>query len=620
MADREADGTRVPSFRLVHRSGQPPPINHIPARHCISRDAVANVHGHFHPRGLTRLRRSIGTPLFQQSASQYTHLSVTCSTRATRRLWQRMPLRVAHKWGERANHLRELEVHYPSFHPTWCMGTWVALLEGHGAARAGIARKMEEARRPEGGGSSGAASSEDQLRVEGTLLKLTFTRIEYPQPNASLRASFSHTSSTPLPPSGRPVVLPALSAVNNLPSQCTPVRVGREWRTPGIASISFDLDGTVHHNPIYITREEEEARAADVDAAPAWLLPQRLEQLRTVGCLYVPRGTDAADISALRQELVRRGCNKTFTKMPIFLGYVGGADADKRRLCSLAYLHGAVMDPLCEPEVADPTTRAFKMERDDSVATDIIAWAQAETSCVKKLVAAHAKAADTIVYRGGRGTHLAGISSDMFGERDPETQQDPVVFKLQAEEVSEEDMEQMAKIVAGMQEQWLEVTVAGAAAGENTVDNDPRSDDADHTGSLDMAARFLAKLHQVGGDIGFNMDVSLDPAAFADAEVATRWREASQLFADHHPNDLTVFATGEIPDDMTDAQWYERVLDLLVAFYETGTRGRVLTTGGTSHIIEQHFDEDGQREQAYHMRWEGFPGISVSPPNWPDEP
>ncbi|CEM14123.1 unnamed protein product [Vitrella brassicaformis CCMP3155] len=47
--DAEAPAVSRPSFRLIHRSGNPPPVNQGPARRRLSRDELANVFGHLQP-------------------------------------------------------------------------------------------------------------------------------------------------------------------------------------------------------------------------------------------------------------------------------------------------------------------------------------------------------------------------------------------------------------------------------------------------------------------------------------------------------------------------------------------------------------------------------------------
>ncbi|CEM05781.1 unnamed protein product [Vitrella brassicaformis CCMP3155] len=129
---------KVLSFRLVCKSGRPPP-NNGPARFRLSRDELAGVFGFYQPWELARVAPTIGKTLVGWAAQQYTHLTIDGSDKGgVRRLWERLPLEVAYRWGQRAANLTHLHVIYACWEASyWCRGIWVAILEGNAVGQEG---------------------------------------------------------------------------------------------------------------------------------------------------------------------------------------------------------------------------------------------------------------------------------------------------------------------------------------------------------------------------------------------------------------------------------------------------------------------------------------------------
>ncbi|CEM08935.1 unnamed protein product [Vitrella brassicaformis CCMP3155] len=238
-----------PSYRLIHRSDNAPPVEG-PARRRLARDELANVFGHLQPWELTPLWRRLGTPLFHQSAANYTKLVIDCEDDTAGRMWETMPLDVAHKWGQRAANLREIKHRYPHWREGWCRGTWVALVEGHAIGRAAIAEKKRQKREGgEGAAASAAAVGQDdddgsRSADEGTLEVLSFEAVEL---DDSIEIPDPPPSSDLPPAPTAPIHLPALTTVDNIANDCMsandcmPARVGRQWHTPAVKSLTTQL-------------------------------------------------------------------------------------------------------------------------------------------------------------------------------------------------------------------------------------------------------------------------------------------------------------------------------------------------------------------------------------------
>ncbi|CEL95945.1 unnamed protein product [Vitrella brassicaformis CCMP3155] len=112
-SDLSAAAPPQPRYRITSRSGQQPP-NQPPARLRLSADELASVFAFTHPWELTRRRRILGKTIFTEAAANYTHLTIDASKKGgVRRLWERMPLRTAYKWGQRATNITHLHAILP---------------------------------------------------------------------------------------------------------------------------------------------------------------------------------------------------------------------------------------------------------------------------------------------------------------------------------------------------------------------------------------------------------------------------------------------------------------------------------------------------------------------------
>mmetsp|Transcript_38585 Transcript_38585/g.110375 ORF Transcript_38585/g.110375 Transcript_38585/m.110375 type:complete len:669 (+) Transcript_38585:148-2154(+) len=335
----DGDDVGRPSFRITHRSGQGPPIEHSPARHRVSRECLAAVIGHYQPWQLTQLRPAIGTSIFHQSAAQHRRVTISCTDERERHLWGKIPLATAHKWGQRMTNLRELVVIYPESAPEWCRGAWVGLLKGHAEGRRALADRR--ARQGQGG--------ED----EGTLEVLGFEGVELDRP---LFFPLDEVSPDPLPrpsPSPPAVALPALMTVTILPPEYADVRVGRGWETPNVVRVTFDRDFFPTEQAAKEWCESEKLEKVDLADRPSALLqalPQSLGRLRSISGVYMTMDHNAtpvgdAEVDALREGLVQRGCRRQLTSMPIRMPKMPATGEAKDLTVKTARLMDAVLDP-----------------------------------------------------------------------------------------------------------------------------------------------------------------------------------------------------------------------------------------------------------------------------------
>ncbi|CEL99609.1 unnamed protein product [Vitrella brassicaformis CCMP3155] len=110
-------------------------------------------------RPLLLLQASLGPSLFlTPTPAKARCLVIDFAHRNTRRMWEAVSLEVAYQWGMAAVTLEKLVVRYPkpavsrrerSNAPMWCMGVWVAILEGHAHGRQqAIAVKNKADKRP----------------------------------------------------------------------------------------------------------------------------------------------------------------------------------------------------------------------------------------------------------------------------------------------------------------------------------------------------------------------------------------------------------------------------------------------------------------------------------------
>ncbi|CEM27696.1 unnamed protein product [Vitrella brassicaformis CCMP3155] len=409
-----------PSYRLIHRSGNPPPVNQGPARRRLSRDVLANVFGHLQPWELTRYRRPLGTPLFHQSAANYTKLVIDCEDDTARQMWETMPLAVAHRWGKRATNVREIKHRHPEWRGEWCRGTWVALVEGHGSGRAVIADKKRRER--EGGeGTADAAAMRDgddpRSADEGTLEVLPFEEVKLDKsvdiidPRPSYRL--------PPAPAG-PIHLPALKTVDNISSECLYARVGRQWRTPAVKTLT--IRGDLHESEVEGARawlgdcEAIEVLDADeVAGVPASVLSalpadgKSLAALRTLRGIRLLVGTPA-EIDRLREVLVARGVRRSIRELKIVWNTLSNTDEDWERLQKTAQL----VDAVAHPEALSGRVVRKSWGCGHIDAEFLSRTSSAGSPTMQRIVDEFAKTADTVKYKGGDEPVPAAITDDTF--------------------------------------------------------------------------------------------------------------------------------------------------------------------------------------------------------------
>ncbi|CEL95926.1 unnamed protein product [Vitrella brassicaformis CCMP3155] len=247
-ADLSAAASPQPSYRIKHRSGLPPPDQPL-ARLRLSADELARVFGFTHPWELTRRRRVLGKTIFTGAAANYTHLTIDASKKGgVRRLWERMPLKTAFKWGQRAIHLTHLHLTRPHvFASRWCRGVWVALLEGNAAARKAIndnekkKRRKGQAEKREEGGEEGSARPAHHVPQPASSIKVL--SFDSPGEEQEEQQGGRDTSADPLPASPSPVDLSQLEEVHKMPWRYAGVRTGsRVWHTPHLRVLTLWRD------------------------------------------------------------------------------------------------------------------------------------------------------------------------------------------------------------------------------------------------------------------------------------------------------------------------------------------------------------------------------------------
>ncbi|CEL96801.1 unnamed protein product [Vitrella brassicaformis CCMP3155] len=416
--DAEASVASGPSYRLIHRSGNPPPVNNQgQARRRLSRDELANVFGHLQPLELTRYRRPLGTPLFHQSAANYTNLVIDCEDGTARRMWAAMPLAVALRWGKRATNVREIKHRWPAMRDGWCRGTWVALVEGHAIGRGAIADKKRREREGGEGAAAAAAGRDDdggRSADEGTLEVLSFERVVL---DRTIRISDPPPSSALPPAPAAPVHLPALKTVDKIRRECLAARVGRQWRTPAVKTL-------IPHN--FGASEVQGARAwlgdcdsigvlnlADETAGVLSVLPadgKTLKSLRTLRGVRMYWGRPA-DIDRLREVLVARGVSRSIRELEIGMGWMPSTDETVECSQNVARL----IDAIAHPEAVEEGV--FKLNDDGTcgrIDAELLSRSSSGSPAAGKLISEHAKRAGTVVYSGGDEAHPAAITDDTF--------------------------------------------------------------------------------------------------------------------------------------------------------------------------------------------------------------
>ncbi|CEM14136.1 unnamed protein product [Vitrella brassicaformis CCMP3155] len=359
-----------PSYRLIHRSGNPPPVNQGhqgPARRRLSRDELANVFGHLQPWELTRHRRRLGTSLFHQSAANYTHLVID--------------------------------------------------LEGHGSGRAAIAdEKRREREGGEGTADAAAVAQDDddpRSADEGTLEVLSLEEVDlddsivipYPPPSRAL---------SPAP--AAPIHLPALKTVRNIAHDCLLARVGRQWRTPAVKALItrdnwaasglrawlaeaievLDLNG----RDAYISAADEEL---DLNGRRAGLTADALSGL--------PADGNPADIDELREVMVARGVSRSIRELEIDMGWMRSTTFTVELCQSVARL----IDAIAHPEAVEKGV--FELSNDGTcgeIHAELLSRSSTGPAAAQKLIRDFAKRAGTVAYSGLDEAVPAAISDDTF--------------------------------------------------------------------------------------------------------------------------------------------------------------------------------------------------------------
>ncbi|CEM17751.1 unnamed protein product [Vitrella brassicaformis CCMP3155] len=424
-AAANADGqsqARRPSYRLIHQSGNPPPVNKEgPARLRLSRDELASVFGHLQPWELTRHRRRLGTPLFHQSAANYTHLVIDCEDETARHMWETMPLDVAHKWGQRATNVREIKHRYPKWQESWCRGTWVAVVEGHARGRAAIARKKRREREGGEGTAAAAPGQGDQPADEGTLEVLSFEAVEL---DDSIDIPNPPPSSDLLPAPAAPIHLSALTTVDNIPREFLRARVGRQWRTPAVKSlITRDMASDLRSRVVSGLRawlaeaiEELDLKGWDADMTADGLsvLPadgKSLAALRTLRGVRMD-WSRPADIDRLREVMVARGVSRSIRELEIDMGWrMPSTNEYWERLQRVARL----IDAIAHPEAVKKGV--FALSNDGTcgqISAELLSRSSTGPAAAQKLINEYAKVAHTVVYSGGDEAVPAAITDDSF--------------------------------------------------------------------------------------------------------------------------------------------------------------------------------------------------------------
>ncbi|CEL98541.1 unnamed protein product [Vitrella brassicaformis CCMP3155] len=413
-----------PSYRLIHKSGNAP-IHQTPARIRLSRDELSEVFGHLQPWELTRHRRPLGTPLFHQSAANYTNLVIDCENDTARRMWETMPLAVAHRWGKRAANVREIKHRYPEDCDCWCRGTWVAVVEGHAFGRAAIADKKRQERKGGEGAAAAAAGRDDdrsQSADEGTLEVLSFEEFRlfflY-----SIRIPHPPPSSEPLPAPSAPVHLPALTTVVGLSVEFAPLRIGRSWCTPNLTSLAIDrgfvsteavkpwISGCESLEEIDLGGIEEDGEGEELVEVLRVLSPSNsLSSLRSLKPVKVWQAR-AHHIDRLRDTLVGRGVNRTLCHMGMDIlpgDDMRNDDGTRIRIEKVADLAGAVMHP---DALASPQS-FLDTDYQCSIAAELVSWGCTHRRPLVRAIVGHLAAhLGQVVYSGGEETAQEGTAA-----------------------------------------------------------------------------------------------------------------------------------------------------------------------------------------------------------------
>ncbi|CEM35131.1 unnamed protein product [Vitrella brassicaformis CCMP3155] len=457
MVDEAAAPT--PSFRLVHKSGNPPP-NTGPPSFRLSRDELACVFGFYQPSELTQVAPTLRKTLFGWAAQQYTHLTIDGSDKGgVRQQWERMPLEVAHRWGRRATNLTHLHVIYPRGTSRWCRGTWVALIEGNAEARKATKEKREEEQGESGAAAaaSAAARGQDHASAASSIKVLSFEEDSDGEPNCEA----NDVSSDPLPPSPSPVDLSALEEVHNLPYGCAEVRTSdRVWQTPSVRVMTFEWDDTpdperaigewmasCEHLEIFDDDGTFETKAELLCMPPPGT---SLARLRSIGPIFLQYGEadDYQDrVAGLRQALVARGCRKSLRELSIEASEITAEN--KGLLREVALLSEAVLHPEALSEAP-----VVKLTHGREMEVELIEWMANESPQVQKLVRELASVAEVVSYNNELTDPNAAAHATVFPCA--------TTFRCTAGELSAEEIDGLAKTVASSMPQCRTIHLGDA--------------------------------------------------------------------------------------------------------------------------------------------------------------
>ncbi|CEM16839.1 unnamed protein product [Vitrella brassicaformis CCMP3155] len=391
----EEEAAPTPSFRLVHTSGKPPPNSGPPSLR-LSPDELACVFGFYQPSELTRVATTIGKTVFGWAAKRYTHLTIDGSDKGgVRQQWERMPLEVAHRWGQRATNLTHLHVIYKNQASRWCRGTWVALIDGNAAARKAMSREREGQC-----GAAAAARGPDRPSAASSIKVLSFEEDSDGEPYDE----GEDVSSAPLPPSPLPVDLSVLEEVHDMPYACAAVRMGdRVWQTPSMRVMTLKQDecdaeavmakwmASCEHLEVFDDGSIFEITTELLTMPPPGT---SLVRLRSMGTLNLDTvGTiNPGRVADLRQALVARGCHMSLRELPIEATEITAEH--KGLLREVPSLSAAVLQPeaLSQPQVVK---KADNLEME----LELIEWMAEEAPQVQKLVREFAAVTDVVFYK-----------------------------------------------------------------------------------------------------------------------------------------------------------------------------------------------------------------------------
>ncbi|CEL96805.1 unnamed protein product [Vitrella brassicaformis CCMP3155] len=437
--EAQAEPAVVQSYRLIYESGRRP-IKNGPARFRLSREELSLVFGHMHPWDLTPLWPSIGSHILNQAAAQYTHLTIDSSDRQSRRMWQKMPLSVAHKWGQRATHLSSLKTRYPPRRPKWCRGTWVALVEGHAIGRAAIVDKRSHERAEKASHGVSMHHDGDESADKGTLEALSFEAVGLA---ANVRPPRFVSPSYPLPALSAPTILPALKTVTGLPSKCAAVRVGRQWRTPHLRALTITsdveelkpaagaswIDGCRSLEVLEYQDDgyggiDQERCTGELSVEMLSAVPpdgQPLANLRHLSFINMMSAT-AQQIDRLRETLVARGVRRSLKELRVEGRLNLENDSESRELAEAI---GTLGEDTCHPETySKPLAVSLQSssERGVHISADLLFWARTQSRWVKRYVEEYARCAgdvqydgeDEIVPEGAEAAAVTRVSDETF--------------------------------------------------------------------------------------------------------------------------------------------------------------------------------------------------------------